>query len=75
MTESTPHYQSIQHDHELPERIYVLSGAGYWQFRILADRTEHPTIHGATFDIRLHVDGTVEITSIAKNYKVTMSPV
>jgi hypothetical protein len=66
---------STAHDNSLADKIYSISGVTSVQIRLYPLRQDEPMIGSATFDVKLNVDGSVQITNLAKNYKITMSPV
>ena len=74
MSENESRYEVI-HDNPLAEKIYTISGVTSVQLRIYPQRQENPLIGNAVFDIRLNADGSVEITNLAKNYRVAVYPV
>lgn len=73
MTEDSSKYAVI-HDNELAEKIYTISNAGYFQFRIHPPSKEYPTIHGASFDVKVHADGRVEIANLPQAFKIMVVP-
>lgn len=74
MSESQVQYEVI-HDNPLADKIYSISGVTSVQIRIYPPRQDEPMIGSAVFDVKCNTDGGVQITNLAKGYRVTVSPI
>ncbi len=74
MSEDSMRYETL-HDNPLADKIYSISGVTAVQIRIYPPRNETPMIGNAVFDIKLNADGSVDVTNLAKNLKVSVAPI